>query len=54
MIRHVVAELAPIYEKRAALEKNPRELVEVLAAGGKVALQKASETMTEVREAVGL
>ena len=54
MIKHVVAELAPIYEKRAALEKKPREVVEVLAAGDKVARQKASETMTEVREAVGL
>ena len=54
MIKHVVAELAPIYEKRAALEKKPREVVEVLAAGNKVARHKASETMTEVREAVGL
>ena len=54
MIKHVVAELAPIYEKRAALEKKPREVDEVLAAGNKVARQKASETMTEVREAVGL
>ena len=54
MIKHVVAELAPIYEKRAALEKKPREVVEVLAAGDKVARQKAYETMTEVREAVGL
>jgi tryptophanyl-tRNA synthetase len=54
MIKHVVAELAPIYEKRAALEKKPREVIEVLAAGNEVARQKASETMTEVREAVGL
>jgi len=54
MIKHVVAELAPIYEKRAALEKKPREVDEVLVAGNKVARQKASETMTEVREAVGL
>jgi len=54
MIKHVVAELAPIYEKRAALEKKPREVAEVLAAGDKVARQKASETMIEVREAVGL
>ena len=54
MIKHVVAELAPIYEKRVALEKKPREVVEVLAAGDKVARQKAAETMTEVRKAVGL
>jgi tryptophanyl-tRNA synthetase len=54
MIKHVVAELAPIYEKRATLEKQPGVVGEVLAAGDKVAQQKASETMAEVREAVGL
>lgn len=54
MIKHVVAELAPIYEKRAALAKKPREVDAVLAAGNEVARHKASETMTEVREAVGL
>jgi tryptophanyl-tRNA synthetase len=54
MIKHVVAELAPIYEKRVALEKKPREVGEALAAGDKVARQKAAETMVEVREAVGL
>ena len=54
MIKHVVAELAPIYEKRAALEKKPRIVNQVLAAGNEEARQKASETMVEVREAVGL
>ena len=54
MIKHVVAELAPIYEKRTALEKRPREVDEVLAAGNDAARHKASETMAEVREAVGL
>src|SRR6266571_1534801 len=54
MIKHVVEELAPIQEKRAALEKRPGEVEEVLAAGNRTAQQKASETMAEVRETLGL
>jgi tryptophanyl-tRNA synthetase len=54
MIKHVVEELAPIQEKRAALEKRPGEVEEVLAAGNRTAQQKASETMAEVREILGL
>ncbi len=54
MIKHVVDELGPISEKRAALGKKPREVEEVLAAGNEVARQKASATMTEVRETLGL
>jgi tryptophanyl-tRNA synthetase len=54
MIKHVVAELAPIYDKRAALEKEPDVVDAVLAAGNEIARQKAADTMTEVREAVGV
>jgi tryptophanyl-tRNA synthetase len=54
MIKHVVDELGPISEKRAALGKKPREVEEVLAAGTEVARRKASTTMTEVRETLGL
>src|SRR5918994_4175986 len=54
MIKHVIAELAPIQEKRAALEKRPEEVQDVLAAGNRMAQQKAAETMTEVRETLGL
>ena len=54
MIKHVIAELAPIQEKRAALEKRPEEVQDVLAAGNRMAQQKAAETMTEVRESIGL
>ena len=54
MIKHVVEELAPIQQKRAALEKRPGEVEEVLAAGNRTAQQKASETMAEVRETLGL
>ena len=54
MIKHVVEELAPIQEKRAALVKKPDEVAAVLAAGNRVAQQKAAETMAEVRETLGL
>ena len=54
MIRHVVEELAPVQEKRAAYEKRPADVEDVLAAGNRVAQEKAAETMEEVRAAVGL
>ncbi|HEX9446113.1 MAG TPA: tryptophan--tRNA ligase [Candidatus Binatia bacterium] len=54
MIKHVIADLAPIREKRAALEKKPEEVEAVLAAGNRAAQAKAAETMQEVNAAVGL
>jgi tryptophanyl-tRNA synthetase len=54
MIKHVLAELAPIQEKRAALEKRPDDASDVLAEGNRVAREKAGETMAEVRAAVSL
>ena len=54
MIKHVIEELAPIQEKRTALESRPQEVEAVLAAGSRVAQQKAAETMAEVRETLGL
>lgn len=54
MIKHVIEELAPIREKRAALEKRPAEVEDVLAAGNRIAQEKALETMKEVRGAIGL
>jgi tryptophanyl-tRNA synthetase len=54
MIKHVIEELAPIREKRAALEQRPAEVEDVLAAGNRVAQEKAAATMKEVREAIGL
>jgi tryptophanyl-tRNA synthetase len=54
MIKHVVEELAPIREKRAALEKKPGAVEEILAAGNRAAQKVAAETMAEVRPAVGL
>lgn len=54
MIKHVIDELAPFREKRAAYEKRPADVDDVLAAGDRVAHEKAAETMSEVRSAVGL
>jgi tryptophanyl-tRNA synthetase len=54
MIRHVVDELAPIREARAALERKPQAVEEILAAGNRAAKTVAADTMAEVREAVGL
>jgi tryptophanyl-tRNA synthetase len=54
MIKHVVEDLAPIRERRAALEKKPGEVEEILAAGNRAAQKAAAETMAEVRPAVGL
>ena len=54
MIKHVIEDLAPFREKRAQLEKTPDVIEEVLQAGHEAAQQKASETMSEVRETLGL
>lgn len=54
MIKHVIEDLAPIGEKRAALEKKPQEVEAILAKGNRAAQQVAAETMAEVRPAVGL
>jgi tryptophanyl-tRNA synthetase len=54
MIKHVIKDLAPFREKRAQLEKTPEVVEEVLQAGHQAAQQKASETMSEVRETLGL
>jgi tryptophanyl-tRNA synthetase len=54
MIKHVIEDLAPFRDKRARLEKNPEVVEEVLQAGHEAAQEKASETMSEVRETLGL
>ncbi|MBI2992189.1 MAG: tryptophan--tRNA ligase, partial [Deltaproteobacteria bacterium] len=47
-------ELAPVQEKRAAYEKRPADVDDILAAGNRVAREQAARTMGEVRKAVGL
>ncbi|MGB7948611.1 MAG: tryptophan--tRNA ligase [Candidatus Binatia bacterium] len=54
MIKHVIEDLAPFRDKRAALEKNPSQVDDALTAGNDRARTKAAETMAEVRETVGL
>jgi tryptophanyl-tRNA synthetase len=54
MIKHVIDDLAPFREKRAQYENKPREVEEVLLAGNQKAQAQASQTMTEVRETLGL
>jgi tryptophanyl-tRNA synthetase len=54
MIKHVIEDLAPIREKRAALEREPQQLEEILARGNRAAQTVAAETMAAVRPAVGL
>jgi tryptophanyl-tRNA synthetase len=54
MIKHVIDDLAPFREKRARLESRPEEVEAVLRAGNQKAQTKASETMNEVRENLGL
>jgi tryptophanyl-tRNA synthetase len=54
MIKHVIADLAPIQEKRRALEARPREVAAVLEAGNIRAREEAQRTMDEVRRGMGL
>jgi len=54
MIKHVIADLEPFREKRAAYERRPSDVEDVLASGNRAAQEKAAETMEEVRSAVGL
>lgn len=50
----VVAELAPIQERRRRFEENPKLVTEILAAGEARAKARAEQTMVRVRGAMGL
>lgn len=54
MIKHVIEDLAPIRERRASYEKDPQAVEEILAGGNQAAQRKASATLAEVRETLGL
>jgi len=54
MIRHVVEELAPIQERRRAIDANPSIVTDVLDDGNRRARAVAAETMRDVRDAIGL
>jgi tryptophanyl-tRNA synthetase len=53
MIKHVIADLAPHRERRAALAAKKGYVREVLAAGDERARKIAQQTMAEVRAALG-
>ncbi len=54
MIKHVIADLAPIQERRAQLETRPAEVAAVLEAGNRDARRVAEQTMADVRSAMKL
>ena len=54
MIKHVIAELAPIHERRTALERQPDKVTAVLERGNEQAREIARATMHEVRSAMAL
>jgi tryptophanyl-tRNA synthetase len=54
MIRHVLADLAPIQERRKEIDAHPARVDEVLAEGTARAGKIARETMSEVRDAIGI
>ena len=54
MIRHVLDDLAKFREKRTYWEQHRDEVRDVLVEGGRKARAVAVETMTEVREVVGV
>jgi tryptophanyl-tRNA synthetase len=54
MIRHVLEDLAKFREKRTYWEQHRDEVYDVLVEGGRKARTVAVETMTEVRDVVGV
>ncbi|MGD9765145.1 MAG: tryptophan--tRNA ligase [Candidatus Binatia bacterium] len=54
MIKHVLADIAPIRARRAELERAPERVESVLADGNARAQAEAGETMRHVREAMKL
>jgi tryptophanyl-tRNA synthetase len=54
MIRHVVEDLKPIQERRREIDARPSLVADVLEDGNRRAHAVASETMREVRAAIGL
>jgi tryptophanyl-tRNA synthetase len=54
MIKHVVADLAPIHERRTELAKRPQDIADIVETGNARARSEAAKTMDVVREAMGL
>lgn len=54
LIKNIKEKLAPMRDRRQALEEDKSAVLEVLKEGGKVARERAEKKMEEVREAVGI
>jgi tryptophanyl-tRNA synthetase len=54
MIKHVIAEVEPVHERRAELERHPDRVASVLEEGNARARAAAEQTMEEVRVAMKL
>lgn len=54
LIKNVFAYLNPLWERRNALINKPDELYEIALAGSQKAIKTAEETLSVVREAMGL
>lgn len=52
MIKHVIADLEPIRERRADLERRPDDVHAVLEGGNRQAQAAAAQTMSQVRQAM--
>ena len=46
--------IAPMREKRQALERDKKSALKILKKGGEIARERAEKKMKEVREKVGL
>jgi tryptophanyl-tRNA synthetase len=54
MIKHVLAVLEPIQQRRRELEQRPGVVDDVLARGAERARTTAAETLDEAKQAMGL
>lgn len=54
LANHLVEYLAPIYERRQALEREKKRVKEILEAGKERARKVAAKTLAEVKDAVGI
>jgi len=51
---HLTPVLAPLHERRLALQREPDKVRDILESGAGKARQVASETLREVRDAIGI
>jgi len=54
LIKNIISFISPLREKRNKLAEKPKEIIEILKAGGEKARKRAEEKMKEVREKIGV